>query len=679
MQTSRRRSGQTQRPGARQPAPGRPAPQRETSAGAAVPPPLTADALRSAQRSMGNAAVTLMLSRRTGDTPSANQEDAGVHEVLRSAGTPLAGPVRREMESRFGTEFSGVRVHTGAAAARSARAIGARAYTSGSDVVIGDGGGDKHTLAHELTHVVQQRSGPVSGTDQGNGLSVSHPSDRFEREAERNAHRVMAGPAPVQQATATGAQPETATVARSAVETPVVQRKGHEELSGKLPQTAARPSLSSFIKSLSLGPTQEDPVIAGLRRDIQAYDGDPERDPMHCLQELMNLLFAVSSAEDDRPLNEVGPVKEFLVAARGALRAEKDVVTEQLVRDKEFPADARPPYEAMTENGLLWNESDWADSAVAFAMSGPSYFRELSEINRAGMTKKMADHGSRDWVDGVKGALATALKQSVLCHYTSQDRADQLQQGALKSKTELLKEDSTAPNNSEAYDKHVLANEGFVFFFLEAQGAEPRGTRFGDVRIEIPLEQSPLESQGWLMLSDFAQREYPVSRAKAGDPAATMSKLPTRTEEFPPEYTEGVRSFDRGTGRIPADWMTEAITTRLGQEPDAERRSQIIPSAAQAATDPYSEMVYGSGEDRKAYEEKMRSNTLKGRDIIPGLVDRAVLEIMRLEETNPLHAQKLKNMSGRDLMAYLLKDLVRPQAMLPNTVDLANATFRSVS
>jgi Zn-dependent peptidase ImmA (M78 family) len=48
-------------------------------------------------------------------------------------------------------------------------------------------------LAHELTHVVQQRSGPVDGTPAEGGISVSDPSDRFEREAVENAERV-AGP-----------------------------------------------------------------------------------------------------------------------------------------------------------------------------------------------------------------------------------------------------------------------------------------------------------------------------------------------------------------------------------------------------------------------------------------------------------------------------------------------------
>src|SRR5262249_32147938 len=48
----------------------------------------------------------------------------------------------------------------------------------------------------ELTHVVQQRYGPVAGTDNGDGLAVSDPGAAFERAAEANAHKVMSGSAP---------------------------------------------------------------------------------------------------------------------------------------------------------------------------------------------------------------------------------------------------------------------------------------------------------------------------------------------------------------------------------------------------------------------------------------------------------------------------------------------------
>ncbi|WP_398930792.1 DUF4157 domain-containing protein [Streptomyces sp. 130] len=176
------------------------------------------------QRSMGNAAVVRALERqwqadcRIPGLPGAHGESAPVqrHEhgpscgrgepapvqrssvpdVLRGPGRPLGEAVRAEMEARLGADFSDVRLHTGPAAQRSAAEVGARAYTSGAHVVIGSGGADRHTLAHELTHVIQQRQGPVAGTDNGSGLRVSDPSDRFERAAEENARRVLAGPVP---------------------------------------------------------------------------------------------------------------------------------------------------------------------------------------------------------------------------------------------------------------------------------------------------------------------------------------------------------------------------------------------------------------------------------------------------------------------------------------------------
>jgi hypothetical protein len=60
----------------------------------------------------------------------------------------------------------------------------------------------KHMLAHELTHVVQQRTGPVDGTDAGDGVRVSDPSDRFERDAAASADRAMSASAPPAQVTA---------------------------------------------------------------------------------------------------------------------------------------------------------------------------------------------------------------------------------------------------------------------------------------------------------------------------------------------------------------------------------------------------------------------------------------------------------------------------------------------
>ncbi|MFJ8388793.1 DUF4157 domain-containing protein [Streptomyces sp. NPDC094438] len=155
------------------------------------------------QRSAGNAAVSGLLARQAAEPV----QRSAVQEVLRGSGRPLATEVRTEMETRLGADFGDVRVHNDAAAQRSAAEIGARAYTSGSHIVVGRGGADRHTLAHELTHVVQQRQGPVAGTDTGDGLRVSDPSDAFERAAEANATRAMSTPLPE---SAPGSTPDSA-------------------------------------------------------------------------------------------------------------------------------------------------------------------------------------------------------------------------------------------------------------------------------------------------------------------------------------------------------------------------------------------------------------------------------------------------------------------------------------
>ncbi|WP_280672488.1 DUF4157 domain-containing protein [Kitasatospora sp. MAP12-44] len=159
-------------------------------------------ALAALQRAIGNRAMAALVGqeRHQHDVACGHAtavQRSSVHDVLSSAGAPLNQRVRTEMEARLGADFSDVRLHTGATAQRSATEVGARAYTSGRNIVIGAGGADRHTLAHELTHVIQQRSGPVAGTDTGSGLRVSDPSDRFEREAEATASRVMSAAVPV--------------------------------------------------------------------------------------------------------------------------------------------------------------------------------------------------------------------------------------------------------------------------------------------------------------------------------------------------------------------------------------------------------------------------------------------------------------------------------------------------
>ncbi|MFD4942604.1 DUF4157 domain-containing protein [Streptomyces sp. NPDC058409] len=179
---------------------------------------------------------------RATERPAAQR--SAVHEVLRTRGRPLDKATRTDMETRLDADFSDVRIHNDSTAKASAAEIGARAYTSGNHIVLGDGGGTKHTLAHELTHVIQQRQGTVTGTDNGAGLKVSDPSDRFEREAEANATRLMSAPSPQggrlddgQNQADRAAESREPTVQRAIgleieVDRPVVRHNGENVMSG---------------------------------------------------------------------------------------------------------------------------------------------------------------------------------------------------------------------------------------------------------------------------------------------------------------------------------------------------------------------------------------------------------------------------------------------------------------
>ncbi len=127
--------------------------------------------------------------------------------VGRGGGRGLDPRIRATAEAFLGQDLGSVRLHSDA---RSTESVEAAAYTVGEDIVIhpdhfavGTVATDR-LLAHELSHVAQQRSGPVAGTPAPGGIRISDPSDRFEREADASAReltpliaRVMSGGAPL--------------------------------------------------------------------------------------------------------------------------------------------------------------------------------------------------------------------------------------------------------------------------------------------------------------------------------------------------------------------------------------------------------------------------------------------------------------------------------------------------
>jgi hypothetical protein len=212
-----------------EPAPAAPRPAVRPEAPQATPAvPASALPLPTAA---GNAAVTRLVRqvRRTelgsqGAGPLDPEIGAEI-DAARGGGSPLADPVRAEMEHHFGLDLGAVRLHTGSTAATLSRSVQAEAFTTGTDIFLGGGSPDaassagRELLAHELTHVVQQSTGAG-----GEAATVSHPHDPAEvqaREVGRAvadaglAVRPVAGGVPDEVSGSAGGVAEPAAVSRS--------------------------------------------------------------------------------------------------------------------------------------------------------------------------------------------------------------------------------------------------------------------------------------------------------------------------------------------------------------------------------------------------------------------------------------------------------------------------------
>jgi hypothetical protein len=140
--------------------------------------------------SVGNRAFAALARQGDGILPDgrAHPDVEAAIAASRGGGRALDGAARERMAPGLGDPLTDVRVHDGPDADGLARSVQARAFAVGSDLFFaagehrpGTAEGDR-LLAHELTHVVQQRGAPTGGP-----LTVSEPGDALEREADRAA------------------------------------------------------------------------------------------------------------------------------------------------------------------------------------------------------------------------------------------------------------------------------------------------------------------------------------------------------------------------------------------------------------------------------------------------------------------------------------------------------------
>ena len=211
-----------------------------------------------------------------------------------TGGVPLPGPVLQRMQRAFGAGFGRVKVHRGA----EAEAFDAAAFTTGERIFL-----PKHApalsspegqavLSHELTHVLQQRSGRVRV--KGGGVNVD-PHPHLEQEAEAAGEAVMRGETPVVGSHPSGPGtdvPGGATVQRLKEEDegielqPITKHEGGEQHeaeekheaaeqheSGEKPEATHAQTEEKAEGHAAEGETKEPPKQSRLVRGVKAVAG----------------------------------------------------------------------------------------------------------------------------------------------------------------------------------------------------------------------------------------------------------------------------------------------------------------------------------------------------------------------------------------------------------------------
>jgi hypothetical protein len=156
-----------------------------------APLPAEAAAAERLASSLGNQAFGGVIARDgAGILPdgTAHPDVTAALARRKGYGEPLDEGLRTDLETKLGDSFHDVRIHKDAEAGELARSVSANAFTTGADVYFGheqfkpDSPEGKELIAHELTHVVQQRGAPTTGP-----MRVSQPGEPLEREAEQAA------------------------------------------------------------------------------------------------------------------------------------------------------------------------------------------------------------------------------------------------------------------------------------------------------------------------------------------------------------------------------------------------------------------------------------------------------------------------------------------------------------
>jgi hypothetical protein len=257
----------------------------------------------------------LSVQRADDDQAQAQHENVGIEggpvgpdtaqriSSARGGGSTLDGSTRASMEGGFRTSFEDVRVHHDAESDVLNRRLTSHAFTTGSDIFLRSDASpsDSRLMAHELTHVVQQRS--MGG---GGGMSVGAAGDPHESHADAMAESVLSNSAAPAQAAPAAAQREAAgeeeqvaaqhdlSVQRAAEEEEPVQ--GKHDLSVQRAAEEEEPVQGKHDLSVQRAAEEEEPVQGN--HDLSVQRAAEEEEPVQGKHDLS----VQRAAEEEEPV-----------------------------------------------------------------------------------------------------------------------------------------------------------------------------------------------------------------------------------------------------------------------------------------------------------------------------------------------------------------------------------------
>ncbi len=230
------------------------------------------------QRTHGNRAVRRMLYGVQRDSleeggPLSSDISSTINSK-RGSGSALDGSVQAEMSESMNFDFSNVKVHTDSESQQLNQNLGAKAFTTGSDIFFSEGAYQpgssegKELLAHELTHVVQQGGNAPSGD-----LTLGPAGDSYESEADSVASAVTSGAQTAQAKRDPDVQRMEEEEMMQAKRDPDVQRMEEEEMM----QAKRDPDVQRMEEEEEMMQAKRDPDIQRMEEEEEMMQA--KRDP----------------------------------------------------------------------------------------------------------------------------------------------------------------------------------------------------------------------------------------------------------------------------------------------------------------------------------------------------------------------------------------------------------------